>query len=101
MKPDGGEQISASLGDVKCTVVDKNDGKYDVSYTPEKAGEFKLAVLLKSDNIKSSPFAVTVLPANPDASKSTAEGDGIKTANTDAPASFVVTTRDRFDNKCM
>ena len=45
VKPDGGEQISAKLGDVAtATVVDKKDGTYDVTYTSEKAGDFKLAV---------------------------------------------------------
>jgi hypothetical protein len=102
VKPDGGEQITAALGDaVQCAVADKHDGTYDVSYTPEKAGDFKLAVQLKGENIKASPFAVTVKPANPDASKSTAAGDGIAHADTDKPAQFVVTTRDRFGNECI
>jgi hypothetical protein len=58
-------------------------------------------VQLKGENIKASPFAVTVKPANPDASKSTAAGDGIAHADTDKPAQFVVTTRDRFGNECI
>jgi hypothetical protein len=68
VKPDGGEQITARLGDaVTGAVVDKHNGTYDVTYTSEKAGDFKLAVQLKGADIKSSPFAITVKPANPDA----------------------------------
>jgi hypothetical protein len=100
-KPDGGEQITAALGELSASVVDKNDGKYDVAYTPEKAGDFKLAVQLKGVNIKGSPYAITVLPANPDAAHTAAEGAGIAKADTDSPATFTVITRDRFNNNCM
>jgi hypothetical protein len=100
-KPDGGEEFSATLGSVEADVKDNGDGTYAVSYTPEKAGDFELKVLLKTDNIKDSPFAITVKPANPDASKTTAEGAGIASADTDAPATFKVVTRDRFGNECI
>ncbi|XP_061548292.1 E3 ubiquitin-protein ligase TRIM45 [Phycodurus eques] len=45
---------------VESTVVDNNDGSYEVSYTPDEAGIYSVWVCVKAQHVKGSPFVLIV-----------------------------------------
>jgi len=109
---DGAHNVRAAGGDpvgakftagpdtaLAVSVADNGDGTYAGSYVPTVVGDYTLGVSLGADAIAGSPFAVKVVPAAADAANTTAEGDGTRAADTDAPAHFKVVTRDKFGNQ--
>ena len=58
----GDNQVSIQLGGVIDTaqVRDNNDGSYMASFVPQQVGEAKLSVLVNGEQIKGSPYSITV-----------------------------------------
>jgi filamin len=83
---------SSGLPEVPVTVVDNGDGTYACDYVPTHTGDYVLAVKLEGEDVKDTPMALTVKRA-PDASKSWAEGPGLKKAFDNKPAKFKVHAR--------
>ncbi|KAL0477396.1 hypothetical protein AKO1_005816 [Acrasis kona] len=94
-------------------VVDKNNGIYEVSYTPEIFGEYSMEVkLIDEENkendsdepevflLKGCPMKVTV-DSNPesDPSKATFDGMGISSAVAGVESSFQINTFDAYGNQ--
>ncbi|XP_064387342.1 E3 ubiquitin-protein ligase TRIM71-like [Halichondria panicea] len=65
--PHGGELVKVSLAlmgsneaGISGVVVDKKDGTYGISFTPNTAGEHKLSITISNEQIEESPFALYV-----------------------------------------
>ena len=65
--PYGGEPVKATLSlmssntaPVNATVVDKKNGSYALSITPQSQGEHKLSITISNEHIEGSPLAVYV-----------------------------------------
>ncbi len=65
--PHGGEVVKVSLAlmgsneaGISGVVVDKKDGTYGISFTPNAAGEHKLSITISNKQIEESPFALYV-----------------------------------------
>ena len=63
--PHGGERVHAVLQllgsndpPVNCVMVDKDNGMYEVTFTPQVCGEHELAITINNDSIKRSPFTI-------------------------------------------
>ncbi|XP_064387734.1 E3 ubiquitin-protein ligase TRIM71-like [Halichondria panicea] len=63
----GGELVKVSLAlmgsneaGISGVVVDKKDGTYGISFTPNAAGEHKLSITISNEQIEESPFALCV-----------------------------------------
>ena len=63
----GGEPVKVSLAlmgsneaGISGVVVDKKDGTYGISFTPNTAGEHKLSITISNEQIEESPFALYV-----------------------------------------
>ena len=63
----GGDVVKAKLGlvgngefDVKGTVQDNKDGTYEVSVTPQTAGEHQLDITIGNEHVQLSPFIISV-----------------------------------------
>jgi len=92
---------------VSANVKNNSDGTYTVTYTPEKAGTYKMEIVLFDEETeeevdqlsKVSPQTVTVSP-NPssDPSRCTLDGSGIGTAVAGVRSEFFLTSYDRFGN---
>merc|ERR1712046_49748 len=54
-------QLHWGPGPLAATVVDNQDGTYEVGYTVEVSGEYMIAVLVGGNPIAGSPFYVTAL----------------------------------------
>ena len=86
---------------VWCTVDDRDDGTYEVSYNCTRAGRFWLYVLLGADElVGAAPYAVTVAAARPAPRKCSVSGRGRQSALASEEGSFVVSVLDRFGNAC-
>lgn len=82
-------------------VNDKQDGSYEVAYTPTKIGKYTVAVDVDGTPIGGgkNPFPVLVIAAPPSGANSVASGPGISAAQVGgANNKFKVETRDAFDN---
>ena len=63
----GGDRVEANVQNsdgsfVKTSVVDREDGDYQISYTPETVGEHRISVLVENKHVRGSPFSITVQP---------------------------------------
>jgi len=99
----GGLKIKGKLTgeeNVPVNVQDLGDGSYEVSYTPHKAGDYKLDVTVDGQPIGGGPNPVPllVIAAAPSASNTVAEGQGIESAKVGGKNPFKVLVRDAFDN---
>lgn len=97
----GGNALAASFSadNVPVDVKDNGDGTYAGSYVPTVTGDFKLDVQFDGKEVPHSPFAVTVVPAAPDAKHTEAYGDGLHNAKAGEANGFKVQVKDRFGNK--
>lgn len=80
---------------------DKNDGSYNLSYTPKKVGQYQVSVNVDSTPIggHNNPFPLLVVPADPKGANSVAHGPGLSKAVVGGDNNkFTVETRDAFDN---
>lgn len=80
------------------TVVDAGDGTYAISWVPERAGAYSVAVTLRGLHLPGSPFAAQVTHAAPAASRTVAQGPGTLHAVSGVSAPVTVLVRDRFGN---
>jgi hypothetical protein len=100
----GGLDIKGHLkgvDDVPVIAADNGDGTYTVSYRPTIVGNYDLSVKVGGQPVggaKKNPIPIVVVPGTIKGSNSIADGDGLDEAQIGKPASFVVTTRDEFDN---
>lgn len=63
----GGDRVEANVQSsdgsfVKTLVVDRGDGDYHISYTPESVGEHRVSVLVENKHVRGSPFTINVQP---------------------------------------
>jgi len=80
---DSGESFTAS-------VIDNEDGTYDIDHVLTKPGDYKVHVLVDSGvSVADSPYEVYVKPL-PSASKSYADGKGTISPFDNAPAVFTI-----------
>eukprot|EP00732_Lithocolla_globosa_P000182 Lithocolla_globosa_v1_NODE_41_length_8221_cov_7.943914.p1 type:complete len:1401 gc:universal NODE_41_length_8221_cov_7.943914:4208-6(-) len=75
-----------------------NEDDYSLTYTPTKAGEYKLHVTLDGNPIDQSPFPVVVLPGAAAGKDAKVEGEGSSKAVSGEEATFTVTTVDASGN---
>lgn len=93
---------------------DLKNGKYTVTYTPEKAGEYEMEIYLldiqSGDDeeaieqnkmiIKGCPFTVDVTASKTsDPSKCTLEGVGISASTAGSESKFIINSFDKFGNQ--
>lgn len=106
-KMDGVANVDVSLFDtspfnlIQVNVNDRQDGSYELSYTPTKIGKYTVAVNVDGTPIGGgkNPFPVLVIAAPPCGANSIASGPGISQAQVGgANNNFKVETRDAFDN---
>ncbi|ELP89877.1 actin binding protein, putative [Entamoeba invadens IP1] len=98
----GGDAVKVKIVDpqgneVTCEVVDKDDGTYEVKYTPLVPGIHKVEVQVNDEQVENTPIDVYVYDEIPDALNCTADGEGLKTAETKTPAPFKITARNRIN----
>jgi hypothetical protein len=107
--PRGGAKITAEFDDphgVKVEIHDNGDGTYVGKYTPIKAHNSKLSVVIHTEHFgqghaQHSPFTVKVSPSHPSAEHTIASGDGLKGATAGVAAPIHVQTKDKFDNNLV
>ena len=83
---------------VRATVSDNGDGTYLCEWTGMLRGEYDVAVCLKEDPIKGSPWRVCIRTGQASATKSTAEGSGLGGSQAGVPNSVLVEANDHFGN---
>jgi len=100
----GGVPITGTCGgteDIPVKVQDNGDGSYTVSYTPYKAGPYKLE--LKADGTKiggaRNPLGIKCTAAPADGANSIAFGPGVEEATVGKDNKFTIQARDPFGNK--
>jgi hypothetical protein len=85
---------------VTVTKSGKAVGSYECSYTaPKSAGTWDLAVVLRHEHVRGSPFSVEVVASESEAGNCVASGDGLARADAFLPASFEIQTFDAFGNQ--
>merc|ERR1711998_452332 len=74
-------------------------GTYTATFTAENAKTYDLFVKYGSDNIKGSPFTLTIKPGNTCGSKSTIQGTGLTAASiSPSKSAFTIQARDQYGN---
>jgi filamin len=95
--PTGGDQFVVALsgpnGEVPVKVVDNNNGTHSASYVPKDVGNYNLAITLRGDKIKESPWKPVV--TGPSAKTSYAHGPGVEGARVRKAAPFTVQSVDQ------
>ena len=92
----GGKSVT-----VEPTITDENNGKYNVTYTPRTAEDYRIAICYEEKHIPGSPFRATILE-QADASKCIAEGDCLSPTGDlvdGDPLDMTVTTKDAGHGK--
>jgi hypothetical protein len=74
-------------------------GYYTCEYTPTGAGRHILAVRLRGRHVRGSPFTVSILPGEANATTSTVHGVGLRRARAGEGASFYLQAKDDSRNK--
>lgn len=85
-------QVSGPAGAVPVTVADNGNGTYSGNYTPTAPGQYNVAIVLRGDNIKGSPYKPHIV--GPDATKSFAHGPGVEGGRLADKANFTVQSVD-------
>jgi len=78
---------------------DDKNGKYSTDYLVTQSGEFRVYVMIDDDHIRNSPFPVRFHAGLPDASKTTASGEGIQGGLKGESMTFIITSRDKYGNR--
>eukprot|EP01117_Protostelium_nocturnum_P011024 TRINITY_DN39_c0_g1_i3.p1 TRINITY_DN39_c0_g1~~TRINITY_DN39_c0_g1_i3.p1 ORF type:complete len:949 (-),score=332.40 TRINITY_DN39_c0_g1_i3:144-2990(-) len=91
-------KVTGPNGNVPATVEDKKDGSYLAKYTATEVGPHTVEVVLRDQQVASSPYSVNVRE-RADHSKSTAEGPGLVHPTQNVPTHFKVTAFDRDGKK--
>ena len=73
-------------------------GRYNSAFSMTVAGAYSLAVVLGSQNVRGSPYSMTVSAGAVDASKCFAAGSNIRAAVAGAASKFPVYVRDSYSN---
>jgi filamin len=88
----GGDVFEVTIhgpdGNVHPKVSDSGNGKYPVEYTVTKGGQYTIAIKLRGEDIKGSPYSVHA--EGPKAGNSYATGPGVEGARTRQDAPFRV-----------
>ena len=79
---------------VPVTVVETSDTRYTVEFNPSDGEEYLLTVKYDDQHILGSPFKLVFGPPEVDASRCTAEGDGLVACIVDRWETFVVDTKE-------
>jgi len=96
----GGDPFTVDISGpqaVPAKVTDNGDGTYNVTYTAEAPGDYKIDVGLHGHPIKDSPFRPNIKPSS-SADQSYAEGPGLLGAVDNEPAHFTIHSVDKWGN---
>jgi len=95
--------ISGGPADVKVHVADKNDGAYELDYTPIKTGKYAFQVNLDGKAIGGgkNPFGLVVIPADPYGPTSPASGASLSKAVAGEENPFSLQVRDKYENNLV
>mmetsp|Transcript_34887 Transcript_34887/g.82189 ORF Transcript_34887/g.82189 Transcript_34887/m.82189 type:complete len:5981 (-) Transcript_34887:63-18005(-) len=76
-----------------------SSGNYLASFTAENAKNYDMFVKYGSDNVKGSPFTMTVKPSTTCGTKSTIQGTGLTAASVSpSKSAFTIQARDQYGN---
>jgi len=98
--PTGGDQFVIALTGPQTLQVaskDNNNGTYSCHYVPTAVGAYNLAISLRGDPIKGSPYRPNI--TGPNAKTSYATGPGVEGARINNPAPFTVHSKDQHGNQ--
>jgi filamin len=97
----GGDVFDVSIhgpdGSARPAVSDSGNGKYPVTYTVTKPGDYTINIQLRGEHIKNSPAHVSV--NGPAAGHSTASGPGVEGARARQDAPFRITAHNAHGHK--
>ena len=91
---------SVTSSDVRCSVVDRGDGSYEVRWHGERRGMYRLNVRLRGVHVGASPVVLRMLSGKPDPGSCAMSGEGLQHATAGKEALLVVACKDRFGNPC-
>jgi len=76
-----------------------SNGIYEASFTAENSKNYDLFVKYGSDNVKGSPFTLSMKPTSACGTKSTIQGTGLTAASiSPSKSSFTIQARDQYGN---
>ncbi len=79
---------------VPATIVQTSDDRYNIEFNPSDGEEYLLTVKYDEQHILGSPFKLVFGPPEVDASRCTAEGDGLVACIVDKWETFIVDTKE-------
>jgi filamin len=97
--PTGGDKFEIGLNGpetVQVQQVDNNNGTYTCGYVPKRVGDYALAITLRGEAIKGSPYHPRI--TGPSSKTSFATGPGVEGARINRPAPFTVHSKDQNGN---
>jgi len=105
-RPCGGDNVIASLigtMTVPTSVIDHNDGSYELQFCINKCGTYTINMSVNSEDISpsspSSQSLIHIIPASVCGRHCDARGSGLSRGSViGCAASFIITARDEFDN---
>ena len=77
---------------------DNADGTYSLSLSEKKSGTYRLRIEMDGVPIRGSPFPLVVAPGDVDVSKCAADGSGLSSCFAGERASFLIASKDMYDN---
>lgn len=86
--------------EVKCKVVDRKDGSYELCWTSERTGTFVAKVMIDGHEVLGSPIAVTFTSSRPVLSRCELWGPGLSHAQLGEPATIYLRFKDQYLNVC-
>jgi len=98
--PTGGDDFNVKItgpDSPNCKVVDNKNGTHSASYVPKKVGEYQVAITLRGEPIKGSPYGPVKING-PNAANSYATGPGVEGARVGQPANFKIHSVDANGN---
>ncbi len=98
----GGDTFEAQLqgpATIRATVLDLNDGRYQVEYIPTHSGIYELHVTLGSLHCQGSPFRLEVAPSLVVPVRCCAFGKALQEAFVGLECIFTIEARDRHKNR--
>lgn len=86
---------------MRARVADNGDGSYKVTYKPSVSGKYSVAISLFGTSLPGSPFPLTVINNQPDATHCILQGPALTSIIARASSSFEVRFRDLLDKPAI
>ena len=77
---------------------DNEDGTYELVWQSQASGSFEVTVSIDGEQIRSSPFMISVMSDTADLSKTRASGPGLSKTVVGTPSTIQVQLHDQYDN---